>query len=417
MGRNPYIVGAAVFQPNFYGRKTLVNELLDDNRKCIYLIGNRRTGKTSILRCVEDNTRGVGLFLNLQGTRGKTTLMSQELVRQIRKKAQKMPVLSRAEWGVPDDVCDVIETLADVAEANQLPVVLLWDEAEKLLELDAQQLECLRSALQDKRYLRTIITATKALRRLNHRPYTGETSPFLHGFETHYVSPLSDEEVADLVRQVKNPPEDRVQASDALLSEIIDLTGNHPFLVQVLCQRLFDDTSGKLRSIAERDLAVDDRLSSLFEIDYETLLPDEQTILRALSKRDASSEQDLRSALELETEHLHRCLLELGRLGYVRYDNGSYWVASHYLRTWLEKFLPRLPGALASAQPPAPLTEGASVSEDVALVQRQLAEARADLKLIEERISQYVLSTDVPLQLIKERRRLQELVARLGGKA
>jgi hypothetical protein len=43
----------------------------------------------------------------------------------------------------------------------------------------------------------------------------------------------------------------------------------------------------------------------------------------------------------------------------------------------------------------------------------QLAEARENLRLIEERASEYVMSTDVPLQLVKERRRLRKRIAEL----
>jgi outer membrane protein assembly factor BamB len=44
---------------------------------------------------------------------------------------------------------------------------------------------------------------------------------------------------------------------------------------------------------------------------------------------------------------------------------------------------------------------------------RQLGDARDNLTLIEERKAQYVLEVDVPLQLIKEERRLREHIARL----
>lgn len=40
-------------------------------------------------------------------------------------------------------------------------------------------------------------------------------------------------------------------------------------------------------------------------------------------------------------------------------------------------------------------------------LKRQLKEAQENLALIEERMSEYVLSTDVPLQLVKEERRLE----------
>ena len=45
-------------------------------------------------------------------------------------------------------------------------------------------------------------------------------------------------------------------------------------------------------------------------------------------------------------------------------------------------------------------------------LQKQLIEAQENLSLIEERIAQYVQATDVPLQLIKDQRRLQRWIAR-----
>jgi len=43
----------------------------------------------------------------------------------------------------------------------------------------------------------------------------------------------------------------------------------------------------------------------------------------------------------------------------------------------------------------------------------QLAQARENLRLIEERESEYVLPTDVPLQLVKDKRRLEEHITEL----
>ena len=63
-----------------------------------------------------------------------------------------------------------------------------------------------------------------------------------------------------------------------------------------------------------------------------------------------------------------------------------------------------------SAAGPSPVERGS--------LERQLAESQANLRLIEERKAQYVLETDVPLQLLKEegrlRQRIAEFKARLG---
>jgi hypothetical protein len=46
------------------------------------------------------------------------------------------------------------------------------------------------------------------------------------------------------------------------------------------------------------------------------------------------------------------------------------------------------------------------MSEEMEALQRELSEVRENLALIRERVSQYVLRTDVPLQLVKEERHL-----------
>jgi hypothetical protein len=52
-------------------------------------------------------------------------------------------------------------------------------------------------------------------------------------------------------------------------------------------------------------------------------------------------------------------------------------------------------------------------ARQVASLVKQLSEAEENLRLIDERIAQYVQVVDVPLQLIKDRRRLQRWIARL----
>ena len=50
---------------------------------------------------------------------------------------------------------------------------------------------------------------------------------------------------------------------------------------------------------------------------------------------------------------------------------------------------------------------------ELASLRRQLAEARENLRLIQERKSEYVLGTDIPLQLVKEERQLLERIEEL----
>ncbi|MCX6030812.1 MAG: hypothetical protein NT169_16140 [Chloroflexi bacterium] len=70
---------------------------------------------------------------------------------------------------------------------------------------------------------------------------------------------------------------------------------------------------------------------------------------------------------------------------------------------------------LPNADPAASCTSAES-SEDMASVVRQLAELRENLRLIDERKSQYVQETEIPLQLIKTEGRLKERIAELEAR-
>src|SRR6185369_16450274 len=51
--RNPYTVGGPVRGSHFYGRTALIQSILDGNDRAIWVVGNRRIGKTSLLRRME----------------------------------------------------------------------------------------------------------------------------------------------------------------------------------------------------------------------------------------------------------------------------------------------------------------------------------------------------------------------------
>ena len=53
------------------------------------------------------------------------------------------------------------------------------------------------------------------------------------------------------------------------------------------------------------------------------------------------------------------------------------------------------------------------MNDDIRFLRRQLAEAEENLRLLQERKSEYVLPIDIPLHLIKAERRLEEQIADL----
>lgn len=327
--RSPYLVGPAAFGRNFYGRALLVEQLLDPDQTCVYLVGNRRSGKTSVLHQVEEQTEVVPLFANLQRTGLGARNLGAVLVRQIEEVRSRFPALQHVRCEPTSDACAVIDDLARVAAQHQLTILLLWDEGEKLLEMGSGDLECLRGALHDRPQVRTILAATPRLARELAR-HPGNTSPFLHGFATAYLPPLSVAEALELIRQ-PNSKEGTVRVADQLAGQIIELTGRQPYLIQHLCQRLFV-SDGSLRSIEADDLLVDESLGNVFEIDYNSLMPAEQAILWHLAcVPDAAESQQL-----IRLEAARQQLYGLQQLGLIHREGERYQIANYYLQAWLQ---------------------------------------------------------------------------------
>ncbi|MEA3345558.1 MAG: hypothetical protein U9Q78_04850, partial [Chloroflexota bacterium] len=203
--RNPYIVGNWVSGKNLYGRKAPINEILHSPYNALYVMGNRRMGKTSLLRQVE--TLAPSIFLDFQKIGGSVTGLARELRREIRRKSRRFGECLPEEGFLADkNAFEILEALDEKAEKGGIRLLLLCDEAEVLLEIghkDPQALMRMRAILQGSRALRTVLTATKGLCQLNDLCRHWPTSPFLHGFSTRYLSGLTDEAAEALIRQTK----------------------------------------------------------------------------------------------------------------------------------------------------------------------------------------------------------------------
>jgi hypothetical protein len=112
------------------------------------------------------------------------------------------------------------------------------------------------------------------------------------------------------------------------------LTGNHPYLIQLVCSGLFQP-QGRLRAIDEADRVVGDALANMFQLDYDTLSVPEKTILQQLSVGGGGTVDRLAASLDLDPGPLRSYLGELRLLGYVHGEGDAYRIARQLLDTWL----------------------------------------------------------------------------------
>ena len=342
--RIPYIVGRWVQGRNHYGRERLIEQLLEAPDSAIWLVGTRRMGKTSLLRQLEMITSHpqslyVPLFWDLQGCQSPRDL-ADELFQALvdvadRLAAYHIDVQSLAG----QDAVVTLRTLARLLDEQGKRLLVLIDEAEVLIEVARQDpawVGRLRKVLQDAR-LRTILTSTKLLAQLNQVTSQWSTSPFLFGFSLVNLTRLEDNASRALVRQTQGSQP--VIVPDGVVDDVLVHTNGQPYLIQYLCQRLFENDvegRGRLRLVTDADLATDHILAGFFQNDYQHLSSIERRLLLTVADLAIAKESELLVALsDLPPHRIQMFLYGLERLGYLRRIFNQWAVGNEYLRRWV----------------------------------------------------------------------------------
>jgi type I restriction enzyme M protein len=277
-GVSPYITGDVVDNPGmFFGRKGVLDDIkthLGGGTKVILLEGNRRTGKTSILRQLQLPEQGleqdwIVVESSFQGTVGDdkkdgipTEGVFRMLVRDIGLACAKagVPVLLPDMEPVADinrlrfrfakalngyfadiDPYEALQIYVDIVCDAIAPrrLLLMLDEFDKLqVGIDnrvtsPQVPENIRNLLQTRPAVAAILTGSRRLKRLREEYWSA-----LFGFGHRIgVDPLSPEEVEELVTR---PVVGRLAFDSAALRDIVHLSARQPFLAQSLCARIFE---------------------------------------------------------------------------------------------------------------------------------------------------------------------------------
>ncbi|MCD6291370.1 MAG: ATP-binding protein, partial [Anaerolineae bacterium] len=338
--RNPYIVGSYVIDRHHYGRQEIIDHLLHSPDDAVWIVGNRRIGKTSLLRQIEfltsrQHDQYIPIFWDIQGCETSADL-ARELYYALEDASDRLQELDLDVSTLSGaDVVEQLRALRRAAERKERKALLLIDETEALINVgqnDPQGLKLLRKALQAGQGLRVLMTSTKALTRLNDMASDWATSPFLFGFGLRNLWELDPEAARNLIRQTKS--DTPVQASDEVVDAICEYTNRHPYLIQVLCQRLWQEDNS-LRLPTEADLMVDEMLASFCTIDFRHLAPTERRIVLAVSKHGLLSESDLPAIVEQPEMSIRNFVYSLVKLGYLRRVYGYLAIGNQFLSNWL----------------------------------------------------------------------------------
>ena len=331
---NPYVNGGVIRNDEqFYDRNQLVEELISKTSNAYYIKGKRRIGKTSLLRSIERrllSSEGyLPVYLDLEG--GENIDDMARYFQRALKSAAANKALSIPKEILLEDFIEGIIKGIQFALNHQLHFYLLLDEAEQLLKLEDRHLAKLhREFVNSHNNLTVVMTATRKLQEFFHRRI-GNAS-FLDNFSTLHLGYLPSADAADLLRQTKLPSTRRPLMEEALLRNVIYLTGGHPFFLQRLGYQLFD--KGKLRDLNENDLTIDGELDHYIEVDFDHLSETQQQVLLQFNWREVINKSEIEASLGFDPQSE---LVELDKLGFLTSDEQYYRLSNYFLGQWLER--------------------------------------------------------------------------------
>jgi type I restriction enzyme M protein len=280
LGGSPYVTGSPLEPQHghvvFYGREDVLAKIsrqIETHGNVVLLEGNRRAGKTSILKHLEGRSAIPGwlaAYASLQGAEGAAHVVGVPTAEVFREIARSIATaLVRLDIDVPlpngrilaagsaalglaracregisvespfSDFREYLELILVVLEPLGLGLVLMLDEFDKLQDgidngvTSPQVPENIRFLIQTYPKFSAILTGSRRLKRLREEYWSA-----LYGLGTSIPVTSIDTESARKV--VTEPVRDQLVFSDEAVERVLVLTARHPYLMQCLCNRVYD---------------------------------------------------------------------------------------------------------------------------------------------------------------------------------
>jgi AAA domain len=374
---NPYVTGvaldesAAVCAPRIEIGDEIERLILDQRKPPLLLYGQRRMGKTSLLKVLGKRLRSdlVPLLVDLQGPAGQAAnhagflfnLARSAVASALRFRNLTLPPLT--EESLAADPFTRFDVWLDEVEAalGERSALLLMDEMEALDDAfeegrfkEAQVLGMLRNLIQHRPKLKILLAGSHDFEELV------RWSSYLINVRTVRLGYLTEKEATRLVEAPI--PGFPLRYEPEALARVLSVTRGHPFLVQLLCGEIVTHMNGKppgerrLARAADVEASVAralDRGEMYFgEVETRQARADGAALLRRLAEKGEGAvleEAVLVEGVEGAAEILRRLL----RREIVEQEGTGYRFKVELIRRW---FVSRRPvGALSpQTSPPRP---------------------------------------------------------------
>ena len=294
---NPYVYGPPIENENlFIGRERILSEIkqgiIKPTKQDIFLVGERRTGKTSILYNIKNNLHVpfVPVFLSFNTSELTTKAILEDVFESINQTLLEYKIIEEPSLNVsfqPKEFINLLHQLLLRAKTRipDLKIILLLDEADYLLnvrkentgirsipslfkkqgKIDELIQNILRTALQSSKIgkdLRAVVAGTSVL-----ATYVSKgSSPFFNHFKLLFIKPLNNNEIRELI--IKPLRGFEIGFTKAAIDKILKICGGQPYYCQAICYEAFNralDENSKEIGIEQVNFSENKILENLYD--------------------------------------------------------------------------------------------------------------------------------------------------------
>ncbi len=370
---NPFRYGALALDDAFTDRERETAELKTDalNGQDVVLFAPRRYGKSSLLWRVSQELIGKGALVahvNLMTT-PTTTQLAEKLARTIHEDIASPLFRAKERLRIfqglrisptvtvdpedgslsfsfdagrrKEDINATLERLLELpgqlAGERKRPVVLILDEFQEIVDIDASLPRLMRSVFQQQPEVAHLYLGSK--RHMMEHIFSNENEPFWRSAKEIELGVIDPQPFGTYIeRQFKHTGK---KVTSAAVDAVLETTGGHPYATQELCYFLWQDTPAGATATDERVVeAVVTVLNSEhahFSLVWEDASAHQRLLLRALAAEAGhpiSADYRRRHALP-GASSVQRALGALEKAELVGRRQGKAWIAEPFLAQWL----------------------------------------------------------------------------------
>jgi uncharacterized protein len=370
---NPFIYGEVVTGKDFCDRKEETHRLSRDllNTQKVFLISSRRLGKTSLIKHVlgKINAQKVKtIYLDIEGSStykkfldvylnalAKEYTVAEKLYEfgkrflggirfNLETDESGKPVFSLGYKSHDPNIEDIASNIYNLPEkiSRGRRLVIVFDEFQEILKLDGGTIEAaLRSVIQNQRNIGYVFAGSK--RHLINEMATSPDRPFYKIGPVMYLDKINETEFEEYI--FEKFKRTGIKISGNTIKEIIKITDNIPYYVQLLSHELWDYAIANKKKIEEE--SVKDIFMSLikqydnsFRETWERLIGTKRQLLQVIALKGG---QNLLSKETLEENDLsypssvQKTLKLLTDDGYIDKIEGKHYIVDILFKEWIKK--------------------------------------------------------------------------------